>query len=329
MNTARVLQFNDYQNKEQSHIIKINEIFNMSLTEGTRNDYAREINKFFGVASLSQLRYNDVIEVSSSDILKYIKTYVDGNKSKSYVNKIRSSLSKYYRVLKNYSDEHKLDLITINPADQNYIKDYIASNTIQDVSDVDIENIQVLDVSMVKDYIEAIEQNEFDPKMKARNILSLRIMTNSGIRRAELCNLKVENCIAYDNGDEIVHFVKVIKGKGNKTRIVDISEGLYDSIINYADKFGLDSDSYVIGNGMFNRKLTTTSINNIMKKYDKYVDVKLAPHDSRRICAVENMKAGNDIASIQQILGHSSQKTSELYLRKSGLNLKKKNMMDI
>jgi len=327
--TAKVIDFKDYINKEQSHITKTNEIFNISLTDGTRSDYTREIKKFFKVGSLSQLQYKDVIKISSSDILKYLKVYVDNDKSKSYVNKIRSALSKYYRVLKNYSDEHQLNLITINPADQDYIKDYINSATNNDVSDFDIENIQVLDKTIIQDYIKAIEENEFDPKMKHRNILSLRIMTNSGIRRSELCNLKIENCIAHDNGEEIIHFIKVIKGKGNKTRLVDIYKNLYNSIIEYDDRFGLDQDSYVIGNGMFNKKLSPASINNIMKKYDKYVTTKIAPHDNRRICAIENMKAGNDIASVQQIMGHSSRKTTELYLRKSGLNIQKKNMMDI
>ncbi len=164
-------------------------------------------------------------------------------------------------------------------------------------------------------------------KESERNIAIIETLYGCGLRVSELINLKISDLYFEED------FVKVT-GKGNKQRLVPVSEVnkqcINTYLINSRTKLNIDSKSsdiiFLNRNGY---KLTRAMIFTIVKSLSKKAGIKktISPHSFRHSFATHLLENGADLKTIQQLLGHESITTTEIYMHldnKALVNVMKK-----
>jgi site-specific recombinase XerD len=147
--------------------------------------------------------------------------------------------------------------------------------------------------------------------VKSRLIISL--LYSSGLRVSELVNLKVSDI----NLDENTGWVR--KGKGSKDRLFALSQSLCVELKSYLEG---RENQYLFSK---EKPLTTRNIQKIIKgtKERAGMNKKVTPHTLRHSFATHLLEQGTDIRMIQQMLGHSSLSTTQLYTHISNEQIKK------
>jgi|Deesub1362A_J573_1020465.scaffolds.fasta_scaffold01724_9 integrase/recombinase XerD len=136
------------------------------------------------------------------------------------------------------------------------------------------------------------------------------LLIYSGLRVGELCNLTLEDI---DFSDRII---RVRSGKGDKDRIVPISHEAVDALKAYLKVRPEPKDG---GDYLFvsrkRTRITTQQVERIIRNYAKKAGIrkKVTPHVLRHTLATTLLRNGADIRYIQQILGHSSVATTQIY----------------
>lgn len=146
-----------------------------------------------------------------------------------------------------------------------------------------------------------------------RNRAILEVLYSCGVRVSELVDLKLTNCY-FDIG-----FIRVI-GKGNKMRLVPIGRDaikytkIYlESIRNHLD-IKSDSEDIVFLNRR-GKALTRVMIFLIIKELAERAGIhkNISPHTFRHSFATHLIEGGADLRAVQEMLGHESITTTEIY----------------
>ncbi|MHA1215467.1 MAG: site-specific tyrosine recombinase/integron integrase [Candidatus Hodarchaeales archaeon] len=165
---------------------------------------------------------------------------------------------------------------------------------------------------------EALKLLSTPKSLRDRTILYL--LYGTGMRVSELCNLDI-NHINLDN-----RFIKVISGKGNKDRMIPLPDQIIPILREYiATRKNADGELALILNKS-GKRMTARSIQRIVKKYKELAnldDKKLTPHVLRHAFATHLLSNAVDIRVIQELLGHSSLSTTQLYTHVSLDHLRK------
>ena len=166
----------------------------------------------------------------------------------------------------------------------------------------------------VKKVIDATDMHE---SRGYRNRIVLEILYDTAIRRQEICNIKISD-IDLDEG-----YVHIRGGKGNKDRVTPVSKRVCDLIGNYilavrpAFIKGKD-DGYLILN-RWGQKMDATGMGiwSIVKRYVRLagIDKNVSPHTFRHTCATHMLKNGAPVRHIQDMLGHESLESTQIYTR--------------
>ncbi|MCQ2360893.1 MAG: site-specific tyrosine recombinase XerD [Paludibacteraceae bacterium] len=154
-----------------------------------------------------------------------------------------------------------------------------------------------------------------------RNRAIIETMYSCGLRVSELVGLRISNVFF----DEM--YVKV-EGKGSKQRLVPISETALKDIDNYlvwrrSLKIKPGNEDYLFLNRR-GSKLTRQMVFIMVKRYAAEAGVKteLSPHTFRHSFATHLLEGGANLRAIQQMLGHESILTTEIYTHISMENLR-------
>jgi len=150
----------------------------------------------------------------------------------------------------------------------------------------------------------------------------IAVIYSCGLRRSEAINLKIEEI------DTKRMQVKIKGGKGRKDRYVLLSA----KTLSYLNKYYCNDEPkiYVFG-GKTGLKYSATSIYNVIKNTAEAANIqkRVYPHILRHSFATHNLEQGMDLRYIQELLGHSSSKTTEIYTHVSQKDLQKfKNPFD-
>lgn len=168
----------------------------------------------------------------------------------------------------------------------------------------------VLGVDEIQAIIEAIDLSR---KEGIRNRAILETMYSCGLRVSEVVGLR-KSCI-----DEVEGMVKVI-GKGNKERIIPIGELALDTIARYIEEYrnfldietGYEDTLFL---GRRGRELTRQMVFTMLRRttHEAGIRKQVSPHTFRHSFATHLMESGADIRVVQEMLGHSSVSTTEIY----------------
>lgn len=168
----------------------------------------------------------------------------------------------------------------------------------------------VLSVEEINKLIDAIDLSKPEGQ---RNKALLETVYSSGLRVSELINLRISNIY------EEVGFIKII-GKGDKERLVPIGSIALKQIKIYKDscrlkidiKKGCEDLVFLNRNG---NKLSRVMIFIIIKELAAKIGLKkkISPHTFRHSFATHLIEGGADLRAVQEMLGHESITTTEIY----------------
>ncbi|MCX7987005.1 MAG: site-specific tyrosine recombinase XerD [Bacteroidales bacterium] len=147
-----------------------------------------------------------------------------------------------------------------------------------------------------------------------RNKAMLETLYSCGLRVSELVDLKISH-LHFDKG-----YIRVI-GKGNKERLVPISNKAIKEIENYLpDRNSMLSiipreHEDILFLNQHGRKLTRVMVFTIIKELANKVGLKkkISPHTFRHSFATHLVEGGADLRAVQEMLGHESIITTEIY----------------
>jgi len=150
--------------------------------------------------------------------------------------------------------------------------------------------------------------------IKHKAILSL--IYSAGLRRSELINLRVSDI------DSKRMLIKIKNSKGAKDRVVGLSKKVLTLLREY---YQLYKPKYYLFEGQQGGQYSGTSINNIFKHAKLHAGIKAAGgvHMLRHSFATHLHESGYDIRIIQELLGHKSSKTTEIYTHISTKSIQK------
>ena len=169
------------------------------------------------------------------------------------------------------------------------------------------------EVMTIEEIDELINANNLEKPEGYRNRAMLEVLYSCGLRVSELVELKFSD-LFYDE-----RFVRVI-GKGNKERLVPLSKSVEREIQNYSEKtrsklkIKKGHENFVFLNRR-GSKLTRVMIFLIIKELALKIDLqkKISPHTFRHSFATHLIEGGANLRAIQEMLGHESIITTEIY----------------
>lgn len=147
-----------------------------------------------------------------------------------------------------------------------------------------------------------------------RNKAIIETLYSCGLRVSELVNLKLTE-LFFDDG-----YIRVI-GKGNKERLVPIGHKAIRDINQYLQQRNdinsrIDEEyKNIVFLNRWGRQLTREMVFTIIKKYAKLAGItkNISPHTLRHSFATHLVEGGADLRAVQEMLGHESIQTTEIY----------------
>lgn len=149
-----------------------------------------------------------------------------------------------------------------------------------------------------------------------RDSAILELLYATGMRVSELCGADLNS---------IDHQRKVIRvlGKGDKERIVPFGKAAEEALSKWLPvrkKMAKDTDALFVG--VRGQRINPRQVRRIVDKAAKVTGVdKLSPHSLRHTAATHLLDGGADLRQVQELLGHSSMQTTQIYTHVSSKRL--------
>ena len=187
----------------------------------------------------------------------------------------------------------------------------------RDISAISPEKIEL--AKLPERQLDLITPTELQRLLKAasgtemkdlRNIAMLELLFSTGLRVSELCALDTDLDLTQDSFS--------IRGKGDKVRVVFVSPAAKNAVSTYIKTRKDMSEALFVniprGSSMPTR-LTPRSVERIIKEcaIKAGITKKVTPHILRHAFATDLLSNGADIRSVQQLLGHASINTTQIY----------------
>ena len=162
-------------------------------------------------------------------------------------------------------------------------------------------------------YIEQIEtlflkNQERDDELKFRDQAIIELLYASGIRVSELVNIKISH-VDFRN-----RTIRVF-GKGRKERMVMFSKSCQKTLLNYLKNSSIQHPNDYFFTNAKGEKLTTRGVEYILNQIQNKTGLQLGlhPHIFRHTFATHLLEGGADLRVIQELLGHESINTTQVY----------------
>jgi site-specific recombinase XerD len=141
----------------------------------------------------------------------------------------------------------------------------------------------------------------------AKHKMAMMIIYSCGLRRSELIQLKLQHL------DSKRRLMSVVDSKGKKDRVIPISERLLSKIKEYYHAY--QPKQYLIEGQTPGEPLTASSLQKVFKATLEKTGIKkvYTIHCLRHSFATHLLENGTDLRYIQELLGHKSSKTTEIY----------------
>ncbi len=154
------------------------------------------------------------------------------------------------------------------------------------------------------------------PHLAARDRAIVELLYGSGLRRAELAGLDLDDV---DLGEKIA----MVTGKGNKRRMVPLTQAAADAMRSYLTQRPASPDrAFFLSNR--NARLGLRQVWQIVKDYAAKSGIDRATtHSMRHSFATHFIEGGGDLSTLQKLLGHASIQTTQVYLDQSIAHLRK------
>lgn len=283
------------------------------LSAKTQENYSRFLNKFFNWLVDNNLDKLKPEKLSADHIWKY-RVFLSRHTDPISKKNLKKSTQNYY-------------LIALRSLLEFFVEKKIASlspSLIKLAKDKSDKEIKFLELGQLEKLLLSPDVNT---KIGLRDRVILETLFSTGLRVAELVALNREQ-IRIDKGVKDLEISVV--GKGEKVRTVYFSERVVKWLKQYLDKRNdIDEALFINYKPGFEksgdeRRLTTKSIEDIVKKYVKIsgVSIMATPHTLRHSFATDLLSQGVDLRLVQEFLGHKNIATTQIYTHVTNKQLK-------
>ncbi|RXE73796.1 recombinase [Muribaculaceae bacterium Isolate-013 (NCI)] len=271
--------------------------YEQGRSELTTGVYSRELKAFAGfITGDNPANRFDPLSVTTDDVRLWIDHLSRQGISRRTVRKKLSAVSSFYRFL-----IHRREA-TFNPVDdiaparlEKKLPVYVRQDEMQEV----IESLPA----------EAAPHSAFE---KQRNALIVLMLYSTGMRRAELISLK-------DAAVDTARSELKVLGKRNKERIIPFGEELHQAIESYRRARSRCLGSQTPPEDFFVRPDGTPLYPMLVQRVVKEAltghsnAARLSPHTLRHSFATDMLNNGAELTAVQQLMGHASLATTQMY----------------
>lgn len=262
-----------------------------SLSNNTVDAYSRDIvklNEFFN----NEVITKKINELSYQDFQNYLshlnKQKINARSQSRVISSIRSFFK--YLLLEKIVKENPSDLLE-NPKTGKKLPEFLT----------------------IKEVDELVQQIDRSKAEGERNLAIIEVLYGCGLRVTELIELKISE-IYWKEG-----FIRVI-GKGNKERLVPLGQiaskhlKVYLNEVRVHQKLSNEFIDHVFLNKN-GKKLSRVMVFKIIKRLTELAGIKknVSPHTLRHSFATHLVEGGADLRAVQEMLGHQSITTTEIY----------------
>lgn len=262
------------------------------LAVNTRISYKNDILQFLVFLEKNKKKIN---EITSIDIEKFTSKFTTQGLEKSTISRKMSALSHFF-----------IFLLEENMIKRNPINELDLPKQIKKLP-------KILSVDQVEKLITSSREDQSINGIRLNTMIEILYAT--GIRVSELVEMKLSATYAEKN-------FLLVQGKGNKERLVPISENTEDKIKDFLkirNKFlNNDSESKWLFPSKQSSKghITRQRFNQLLQTLCERVNlnnIKISPHKLRHAFATHLLANGVDLRSLQQMLGHADISTTQIY----------------
>ncbi len=270
-----------------------------NMSRYTIQNYFIDLSSFFFYLKEEQGEFFNFENINYLMIRSYLSSLQEKDYKKTSVARKLSALRSFYRFLcrEGFCKENPVQRIR-TPKREKYLPD---------IADVDY-------------VFELLDTPPCDTVWGLRDRAILEILYSSGLRVSELVNLRFEDI------DKSSGVLRVL-GKGRKERIAPIGDCALSALEKYLAKvraLGIKKESNVIFINKYGKMLSIRGVQRIMEKYLSYLSKKInaSPHTLRHSFATHLLDRGADLRTVQELLGHASLSTTQIYTHVSIERLK-------
>jgi integrase/recombinase XerD len=260
-----------------------------SLSENSIEAYLADISKLAGYFNETGGETTPAA-VSYSDLKSFLNRYSSDNRNTRTQSRVLSGIRAFYKFL---LIEGEIDE---NPA------------SLLESPRTGLKLPEVLSIAEIERIIDIIDLSKAEGH---RNKAIIEVLYGCGLRVSELVNLRLTD-IHYGEG-----FV-IVTGKGNKKRLVPMGSKALKEIDIYKqerNRLPVIHDQNILFLNRRGNRLTRAMIFFIVKDlaYKAGIRKKISPHTFRHSFATHMIEAGADLRAVQEMLGHESILTTEIY----------------
>ena len=262
------------------------------LAVNTRISYKNDILQFLVFLEKNKKKIN---EITSIDIEKFTSKFTTQGLEKSTISRKMSALSHFF-----------IFLLEENMIKRNPINELDLPKQIKKLP-------KILSVDQVEKLIKSSREDQSINGIRLNTMIEILYAT--GIRVSELVEMKLSATYAEKN-------FLLIQGKGNKERLVPISENTEDKIKDYLkirnEFINNDTESKWLFPSKQSSKghITRQRFNQLLQTLCERVNlnnIRISPHKLRHAFATHLLANGVDLRSLQQMLGHADISTTQIY----------------
>lgn len=255
------------------------------LSRNTLKAYQMDLTQFLNFIREDN---NELFSITKDDVRDFITFLTEKGYNRNSIIRKLSTLRHFYTFMVKRGYTNKNPLISLfSPKLVKTLPNFLTQTEIKEL----IENIPI------------------DNPLGIRDRAIVEFLYSTGIRIGELVQLDISDI---RDGNQVL-----IKGKGNKERIVFIGEYALKSLIIYLEasrpKLLRNDKERALFLSRYGTRLTSRSVERMMEKYGFLMGKDISPHTIRHSFATHLLENGADLRAVQELLGHSDLSTTQKY----------------
>lgn len=261
----------------------------------TLDAYMRDIGNWFAFLSEhvnGEINLQTLKDVTRADVRSFQASRANQGQQKTSLARGLSTLRSFYRYLARHYDVNASVVLSVR-----------RPKTPKAVP-------KALGVETAEQFLEAVKARPDEPWIVARNVALLMLLYGCGLRISEALDLN-QSHMPRDG-------TVVITGKGNKQRLVPVLPIVIDVLQAYlaACPFGLSNDDPLFV-GAQGKRLNAAIVQKLVREVRASIDLPahVTPHALRHSFATHLLQNGSDLRVIQELLGHASLATTQIYTK--------------
>ena len=263
-----------------------------SLALNTTESYLSDLKlfiKFLSEYKSEEINLNHFLDLKKGDIRSWFLSRKNKNDSAKTLSRGLSSIKSFMKYLIETKNLYDSEIFNMKPPK------------------VEKGLPRPIPINKINDILDSISDIKQTPWIIKRDRSLLVLIYSVGLRINEALSLNKSDI--FNSND----FINVI-GKGSKTRSVPLIKTIKDSIIDYIKSSDFP-DSEALFVNRFGERLSASAVQKLVKKSRNLLGLSdsVTPHALRHSCATHLMENDGDLRSVQELLGHSSISSTQIY----------------